>query len=391
MLKNQLSYISILAVLIGLLLFSSEEYLFYVIILMTVLAAVSALLTKLDAAGMRIMHTIKPGTQEKHNLELSVKVDARRMTAARTVMVEFEVKNNMFDTYEKRRLLLELSDGKNIFNVPFNAEYCGEMTFRCASARVYDIFGLLSVPVISDNAAYCIVYPRKFNIKINMRKTAIGSSRESMMVQNRKGHDLSEMFDLKNYKEGDDVRSINWKLSSKTVDGSLISRQPSDPTRYDIVLMPDIGFRSSDKSIQYDDLNTAIALCAALSEQLVKNKISFCLMIPRENGLEVNEIHDNNDLQHAMRQWLQLKIPDTSGIGMKYFIMEKLYYNCTKLIVISAGHIIQNFRGIDDTIGVMAINTTSKTDKLVTGIDGNCETLEFPSNADKESVYRIIC
>lgn len=253
MLKNQLSYISILTVLIGLLLFSSEEYLFYVIILMTALAAVSALLTKIDAAGMRIMYTVKPGTQEKHDPELAVKVDARRMTAARTVIVELEIKNNMFDTYEKRRLLLELSDGKNIFNVPFNAEHCGEMRFKCSSARAYDIFGLFSVPVISDNPTHCIVYPCKLNIKIDMRKTAIGSSRDSMMMQNRKGHDLSEMFDLRDYKEGDDIRSINWKLSSKTVDGSLISRQPSDPTRYDIVLMPDIGFHSSDKSIQYDD------------------------------------------------------------------------------------------------------------------------------------------
>ena len=86
------------------------------------------------------------------------------------------------------------------------------------------------------------------------------------------------MSDLRNYNEGDDIRSINWKLSSKM--DELIVRQPSDPTRYNVALMPDIGFRGDSRNISHSDLNTAVALGAALCEQFIKNSTAFCLMIP---------------------------------------------------------------------------------------------------------------
>ncbi len=389
--RNRLAYISIMVVLLGLLLFSSEEYLLYLIIIMAVLAAAAATLVRLDAAGMKVTYTVRSGTEEGRMVQLAIKVDAKRMIAARTVLVEFEIKNRMFDTYEQRRFLLELSDRKNTFRVPFNAEHCGEMTFKCVSARAYDMFSLFSVPVAAGRSSSCVVYPRKLNLKIEMERASAGSANDSIMMQNRKGHDLSEMFDLRTYTEGDDIRSINWKLSSKTTDGELIVRQPSDPTRYNVALMPDIGFRGNDRIISYDDLNTAVALGAALSEQFIRHNMGFCLIIPTEHGLEISEIRDNSDLQRVMRQWLQIKMQRNIGNGMKYFVMDNLSESFTRLIVISAGRVIPDLSGIDNTMGVMVINATEETDTLVTGIDGNCETVEFPSGENSENVYHIIC
>lgn len=35
------------------------------------------------------------------------------------------------------------------------------------------------------------------------------------MMQNRKGNDPSEIFDIKDYTPGDDLRFVHWKLSGK--------------------------------------------------------------------------------------------------------------------------------------------------------------------------------
>ena len=92
-----------------------------------------------------------------------------------------------------------------------------------------------------------------------------------------------------------------------------------------------------------------------------------------------------------MRQWLQIKIQSNIGTGMKYFMMENLAESFTRLIVISAGRVMPDLSGSDHTMSVMVINATDETDVLTTGIDGNCETVEFPSEADSENVYHIIC
>lgn len=53
-------------------------------------------------------------------------------------------------------------------------------------------------------------------------------------MQNRKGSDASEMFDIRDYVPGDDIRTIHWKLSGKT--DELIVRQASAPSHYNIAL-----------------------------------------------------------------------------------------------------------------------------------------------------------
>lgn len=387
--RNRLVWISLMVIMAGLLFYSSEEFLFYVIVLMAAAAVTAAVLLSLDARRMKVSYSVRSGIEEGSSLQLVIRIQTGRVTAVRSVAVEFEIKNCMFDTYEKKRFMMELSDSDNTFRVPFQAEHCGEMTFKCVSAKAYDIFSLFSSHIKMGMAASCIVYPRKLNLNIEMGRSSMGSARDSVMMQNRKGHDLSEMSDLRNYNEGDDIRSINWKLSSKM--DELIIRQPSDPTRYNVALMPDIGFRGDGRNISYSDLNTAVALGAALCEQFIKNGTAFCLIIPTGHGLEISEVRDNSDLQRIMRQWLQIKMQSSIGTGMKYFMMENLAESFTRLIVISAGRVIPDLGGLDSTMSVMVINATDETDVLTTGVDGNCETVEFPSEADPENVYHIIC
>lgn len=59
---------------------------------------------------------------------------------------------------------------------------------------------------------------------------------DSGLTRSRKGTDASEMFDIRSYVPGDDIRSIHWKLSGKT--DELIVRQASDRTHYDLVIRP---------------------------------------------------------------------------------------------------------------------------------------------------------
>ena len=61
-----------------------------------------------------------------------------------------------------------------------------------------------------------IVYPRKVNLQVELSQMTIGAPKSEGMMQNRKGNDLSEIFDIREYVPGDDIRSIHWKLSSKT-------------------------------------------------------------------------------------------------------------------------------------------------------------------------------
>ena len=140
--RNRLVWISLMVIIAGLLFYSSEGSLFYIIVVMAIAAVTAAVLLSLDARRMRISYSVRSGIEEGSSLQLVIRIQTGRVTAARSVLAEFEIKNRMFDTYEKKRFLMELSDSDNTFRVPFQAYHCGEMTFKCVSAKVYDIFSL---------------------------------------------------------------------------------------------------------------------------------------------------------------------------------------------------------------------------------------------------------
>ena len=82
------------------------------------------------------------------------------------------------------------------------------------------------------------------------------------MIQNRKGNDLSEIFDIREYVPGDDIRSIHWKLSSKT--DTLILKEASDPSHYNVVILPDFGRKQLGETVSAREVNAAVGIGVAV-------------------------------------------------------------------------------------------------------------------------------
>ncbi len=65
-------------------------------------------------------------------------------------------------------------------------------------------------------------------LELTLSRDAVGETGDSGLTRSRKGTDASEMFDIRSYVPGDDIRSIHWKLSEQ--DGrKLIVRQAKRP------------------------------------------------------------------------------------------------------------------------------------------------------------------
>ena len=103
--RNRLVWISLMVIMAGLLFYSSEEFLLYIIVLMAIAAVTAAVLLSLDARRMRISYSVRAGIEEGSSLQLVIRIQTGRVTAARSVLAEFEIKNRMFDTYEKKHFL----------------------------------------------------------------------------------------------------------------------------------------------------------------------------------------------------------------------------------------------------------------------------------------------
>ena len=107
----------------------------------------------------------------------------------------------------------------------FNTDCCGLLQIAPARMWVYDYLGLWRFPAGKQEGRVLTVLP------MPIEPEQIPHLRQYMAAgwRVKVGGGFAENYELRQYRPGDDLRNIHWKLSSKT--GKLIYREPVEPMR----------------------------------------------------------------------------------------------------------------------------------------------------------------
>lgn len=373
------------------LLASGAAYLLWALGILLALAAVCAVLIRADAQRLSVEVNAASGARVGRPVQL--RLTARHTgayAAAGYAEVELEICNVMFGTRQLRRLVLPLRDRTEPLDVPLELTLCGETALRCVSIRVWDLLGLFSASCEPFHEVRTVCYPPALRLELALSRNTVGAANAEGLMQNRRGSDPSEIFDIREYQPGDDVRAIHWKLSCKT--DTLILREPSEPSHYDMVLLPDLGLSQGGRAASEAELNSAAALLVALGEQLLARSVSFCLAIPTGLGLEVQEVPDKRTLHRLLPQWLGLPIRPDGGTGLDLFRSGHLERYFTRLLIVSAGVYGRDVNVLGRQIGVTVISTSDEAAApTYTALGAGCEAVVLPSGQGADGAYKIVC
>lgn len=387
---NRTGYISLIIVLLIMLYFTSMPFLAYMIVVLILMAAIMGLLLLIDSVCIHAGLTVKNSGQLGREIPYTLSIGSRGgLLVTRGVLVELEIYNKMFDSTTYKTIMFELKNGKKDCTVNMLAGQCGELEFRCQSIHVIDMLGLFRLRTRPFKDTNTIIYPQSLNLNVTLSDMIRGESVTEGSVQNRKGNDRSEIYDIREYQTGDDVRSIHWKLSEKT--DKLIVRESSEPSHYDVVIIPDFAHYNGEIPVTVTELNKAIALTVAISEQLMQKGAHFCVMIPTQDGLSEIDISSVRDYERMLMQAMCYKILEKSGSGLEYFLMEHKEQNYTRMVIVSAGRYSQSLAGLENRMGVTIINAVQDRDRLVTDSHDNFEIIEIPADSSAEEKYHIVC
>lgn len=387
---RRLEYAFVLISSMALLFFFGKSLLLFVILLLIGAVILTKYLLKSDAKAIRIQPEVHMEEIKTRKSPFFLNVACERgLWASGTVVLDIEMKNNMFNEVYSRRLKLELTSNENIFKIPLPTCLSGEWGMHCISACVVDVFGISKSKLIGFEEVRACVYPRPVKIQVERSKETVGSPREDGVIQNRRGSDPSEMFDIREYIPGDDIRSIHWKLSCKTDD--LILRQASEPSHYDVVLLLDIGLMKNGKRLSEKLLNEAVANAVSIAEQLIKQGIKFCMAIPTDMGIQMSEIRTEQEFRRALPKWLSTPIQQENGSGLSYFITEQLERYFTRLVIISAGTYDQKLNGLNQRIGVTVVSSVKGTEVIRMNVNHTYEIVELPVDGKKDAYCHIMC
>jgi hypothetical protein len=202
--------------------------------------------------------------------------------------------------------------------VTLKSEHAGNLVISLKGIRIYDYLRLFSLRKRQIGEVKAAVLPNYYELPEWKISGGCANLIDSDTYSTTKcGDDPSEIFAIREYREGDRLQRIHWKLSSKQ--NQLMIKEFSDPISCSILILVDLSSRKGKELLPFAD---AILECAlSLSYTLMLHKqIHYLAWYDAEHkGCRRIRITQEQELFEAMDALLQAKLyRESEDIIMNY-------------------------------------------------------------------------
>ena len=179
--------------------------------------------------------------------------------------------------------------------------HCGILQCSAKGSRVCDYLGLFALPVRGSQERELLVLPRPVPPDPLPNLTAFATGRR----RPKPGGGFSEEHELREYREGDNLRDVHWKLSAKT--DQLILREAQEPIRERILLTFDLPVTAAQ-------LDSVLSRLLWLSRWLIDHETHHEIrwIDPRNGELQRVLIQNKDELVPLLRTLLSSPLPETT-------------------------------------------------------------------------------
>lgn len=204
-------------------------------------------------------------------------------------------------------------------NFKIKSKYCGKLIIEIQSLKIYDYLTFSSVKKKVNKSKEVIVLPQIYDINFSSNSTNINSLDGEIFSKDKAGDDPSEVFNVREYVEGDKIQRIHWKLSSK-VDNVMI-KEYSQPIVNDSIIIVELCESENNINTIQGIIETAISLSHML---LSYNYIHYiCWYDKNKDFFNKIIINSEEDMLGVACELLSLKPYTDDVLSLKHYNIEK--------------------------------------------------------------------
>ena len=245
-----------------------------------------------------IMHT-KP--------ELSA---AARIPVGSTEIIQMQVSAKEIQPPIKSKICITkpLTGEKRILRsgekLPTN--HCGGIIAQLYKPRIFDYLGLFRFRIRKTEPQTFFVWPqaRKMEIPSDLTQYLARSWRP------KSGGGYSENHEIRQYRPGDNLNQMHWKLSAKV--GEWMLREPMEPEKGQLVLTMDLCGTP-------ETLDEKFGRFLWLSNWMLENQLPFEIRVLTGNGMEGWFVTDEWSLRKCMEALLCSPVAREGSIRDRHF------------------------------------------------------------------------
>lgn len=210
-----------------------------------------------------------PAAERGQEVPLELIVDNRGRFPAARETVYLKYKRSGSRKAEKLKLQVFSGKKESVRFLNKISGFCsGSYYFEKAVAVWYDPLGLLRVQKSIPLHERLDIMPEIYSVGVTVSEPVRNFMEESDVYDSLYGgDDASEIFQLREFREGDKLKDIHWKLSAK--EDEWIVRENGKPLACAVVLLIDF---SETKKKHQEKRDALLSLAASISFALMENK-----------------------------------------------------------------------------------------------------------------------
>jgi uncharacterized protein (DUF58 family) len=205
-------------------------------------------------------------------------------------------------TGEKQLQILEMpirAKGSSKGQLQMMSAHCGYIQMEVKMSVLTDCFGFLPVKCKLKANRKVDILPDIFQTQISLQIPSVTSSEEENWSQEWKGEDYAEVFALRDYAEGDSLKQIHWKLSSKK--NALIVKEGSFPITKSVLVFWD----KNALEAKPEEMDAMAEVVASISQSVMETGIPFTLGWTENTSCVLEEIQSEDVLIQVLPRMLK--------------------------------------------------------------------------------------
>lgn len=253
--------------------------------------------------------------------------------------------NRVFCTRrEESCLLLPARRQQRVYDIALNTAVCGEKVLWIDRIVCQDVLGLFSRErSVGERFAY-IVYPYEAQMYVSLQKHKEREQPGDIYDGRKSGTDVSEVFGLREYREGDPLQSIHWKLSGKMK--QLIVREFGRPVNYHTLVLLAPGIRYGAYEASEQAVSGVFDLGISLSRALLNQNMAHFTGYLSEGEICCIPVDSLNSYEKMIVELMKHPVQRDGSETLSAFMEQQLYRKYTKVVYVTAGTVDASARNL---------------------------------------------
>ena len=315
---------------------------FYLFAFLLLVPIVLFIMTVYTSRRLKIGFIDKQNTAGRSaKLPIKLRVDNRSKLPCPNLLIEIEYCNMLDGKKSVMKINTPVYPKESqIMTLTVSGIHCGTVNFRIKRCKMSDFLKLFTLKLkrscydITDTQCTLTILPEYIPLENPISNYSDMGLETDEFSKTQKGDDPSEIFDIRDYVDGDKLNRIHWKLSAKQ-DKTMV-KDYSLPISNSILIMLDLvkPKNSTDELARFDTLlETVASFSNYLLENAVPHRIYF---YNNANGrsIELN-ITDEETHSTMLGMLLQAQLSDKPDLALQDYINTDERFRCGHLMYIS--------------------------------------------------------